>query len=82
MANKGTDKPVETSAPKAPKTETSTSEVRYERDRLTGTDARAITGYPRHIVVGALSGVNGASFTVEQVKNACEKFLNRKVEEA
>lgn len=78
MASKGSDKPAETSAPK----EASSEATRFDRDRLTGPDARAITGYPRHIVVGALADSSGSSFTVEQAKSACEKFLNREVEEA
>lgn len=80
MANKGTDKPAETSAPK--EASSASEAIRFDRDRLTGPDATAITGYPRHIVVGALSDTSGSSFTVEQAKSAIEKFLNREVEEA
>lgn len=64
------------SAAKASKNDDS---QKYSVERLL-TDAYELTGYPRHILAGALDGVSG-DLSVSQAVSKVEKFLNSEVKE-
>ena len=53
--------------------------TKYSIERLLQ-DAQPLTGYPRHILAGALYGKTG-DLTAEQAKSAAEKFLSTEVKE-
>ena len=52
---------------------------KYSVERLLA-DAQELTGFPRHIVAGALSGSTG-DLSVSQAQSKVEKFLNSEVKE-
>lgn len=72
-----------------PETESKTASVskaaksddaqKYSAERLLA-DAYELTGYPRHIVAGALSETSG-DLSITQVQSKVEKFLNSEVKE-
>lgn len=64
------------SASKAPKSDDT---QKYSVERLL-TDAYELTGYPRHIVAGALSGASG-DLSASQAVSKVEKFLGAEVKE-
>jgi hypothetical protein len=69
----------ETDAPKKAESSSSEAKTKYSKERLLA-DGHALTGYRRHIIAGALDGKTG-DLTIDQVKSACEKFLNSEVKE-
>jgi hypothetical protein len=53
----------------------------FTLDRLTGSDGASLTGYPSHVVAGALAGVTKKKFTIEETKAAVHAWLDAPVKE-
>jgi hypothetical protein len=60
-----------------PQRETRDGGTRYAYDRLVGDEAFAITGYPAHVVIGALHDSSDAYLTREEATAKVEEWLQR-----
>lgn len=52
---------------------------RYTRQEVLD-NARALTGYSRHLVAGALHGDDSETFSADQAKRLAKQFAERKVD--
>ena len=73
-------KPEQTQAPKQEEKTEKVQDAKYPISRFLSVDGYALTGYPSHVRAGALAGKTN-DISVEQAKQAADKFLNSEVQE-